>query len=253
MMKAATLESIVSIEPFEPPSLVTELGDLGSLNQQEKPRLVCERDLLLSSWLQRELPPRDYLLGNIMCTTSRWLIWGETGVGKTLFALDLAAAVASGKSFLGWEARGRPARVSYFDGELPAETFKERMHFMASRYGEELNLYGYNRDVLPDGQMPPFNTPEGEAWLWREIDAVRPDLVVFDSVMCLTTGAMSEEESWTPIKLPMRKLSRRRIAQVWLHHTGHDTKGFRDQDARMGNGHGGQSHERGRDWRNSCA
>jgi hypothetical protein len=226
-MKAATLELAVSIEPFEPPSMATELGDVGNLAQQEKPRLVSEHDLLLSSWLNRDLPPRDYLLGNVMCTTSRWLVWGETGVGKTLFALDLASAVASGGSFLGWEARGRPACVAYFDGELPAETFKERLQFIASRYGEDLNLYGYNRDDLHDGEMPPFNTPEGEDWLLRKIDAIHPDLVIFDSVMCLMTGTMSEEESWTPIKPLMRKLSGRRIAQVWLHHTGHDnSRGF---------------------------
>jgi hypothetical protein len=226
-MRAATLESAVSIEPFEPPSIATEIGCIGDLGQREKPRMVRERDLLLSSWLKRELPPRDYLLGSVMCTTSRWLVWGETGVGKTLFALDLAAAIASGEPFLDWEAGKRPARVAYFDGELPAETFKERLQFIASRYGEDLNLYGYNRDALRDGEMPAFNSPEGEAWLWREIDAVHPDLVIFDSVMCLMTGAMSEEESWTPIKPLMRKLSKRRIAQVWLHHTGHDTsRGF---------------------------
>jgi len=38
---------------------------------------------------------------------------------------------------------------------------------------------------------------------------------------------MSEEESWAPVKLLMRQLSARRIAQIWLHHAGHDaTKGF---------------------------
>jgi hypothetical protein len=47
--------------------------------------------------------------------------------------------------------------VLYFHGELPAETFKERMQFIASRYGADQKLYGYNRDVLPDGEMPPFN------------------------------------------------------------------------------------------------
>jgi hypothetical protein len=45
--------------------------------------------------------------------------------------------------------------------------------------------------------------------------------------MCLLTGSMAEEESWAPVKDLVRLLSARRIAQVWLHHTGHDaTKGF---------------------------
>jgi hypothetical protein len=185
------------------------------------------RDLLLSTWLSRQLPPRDFLLGNVLCTTSRWLIFGETGVGKTLFAVDLAGSVASGSSFLKWEGSGRSARVMYLDGEMPAETFKERMEIIAHRYGSDITLYGYNRDVLKEGDMPPLNTPEGEKWLWREIDLIKPDLIVFDSIMCLLTGSMSEEESWAPVKALVRKISSRRIAQVWLHHTGHDnSKGF---------------------------
>ncbi len=179
--------------------------------------------LLLSSWLKLDIPPRDYVLGHVLCTTSRWLIYGETGVGKTLVGLELAAAAASGKGFLNWPGSGIRRRVMYLDGELPAETFKERMELIAERYGADVGLYGYNRDVLDDGEMPALNTPEGDAWLMREIDSVDPDLIVFDSIMCLLTGSMAEEESWAPVKEMVRKISRRRIAQVWLHHTGHDT------------------------------
>jgi hypothetical protein len=184
-------------------------------------------DLLLSAWLNRDIPERDYLLGDVLCTTSRWLIFGETGVGKTLFAMDMFGAIAKGEGFLNWEGRGAARRAMYLDGELPAETFKERMQLIASRYGSDLTLYGYNRDVLPDGEMPPLNTPEGAAWLMREISIVKPDAIAFDSIMCLLAGAMSEEESWAPAKLLMRQISSKRIAQAWLHHTGHDaTRGF---------------------------
>ena len=75
--------------------------------------------------------------------------------------------------------------------------------------------------------MPPLNTPRGMAWLRREIKSVDPDAIVFDSIMCLLEGTMSEEESWAPIKAEIRKISGWRIAQIWLHHTGHDnSKGF---------------------------
>jgi hypothetical protein len=185
------------------------------------------KNLLLSAWLSRSLPPRDFLLGKLLCTTSRWLIFGETGVGKTLLGLEIAGGVSAGSSLLGWEGSGKPRRVMYLDGEMPAETFKDRMEFIARRYGSALKLYGYNRDVLKDDDMPPLNTPEGEKWLWQEIEAVKPDLIVFDAIMCLLVGSMSEEESWAPVKALVRKISSRRIAQVWLHHTGHDnTKSF---------------------------
>ncbi len=153
-------------------------------------------------------------------------MFGETGVGKTLLTLDMAAAIASGSPMLGWAGQ-RATRVMYLDGELPAETFKERMQLIAGRYGRDISLYGYNRDDLGDGQMPPLNEPKGEKWLMREIDEVKPELVVFDSIMALMDGVMGEEESWAPVKHLARKLTSRRMAQIWLHHTGHDkTKGF---------------------------
>jgi hypothetical protein len=179
--------------------------------------------LLLSSWVKRDIPPRDYMLGNVLCTTSRWLVYGETGVGKTLLGMDLAAATASGRGFLNWRESGIKRRAMYLDGELPQETFKERMVLIAERYGADVEIYGYSRDALEDGEMPPLNTPEGAKWLWREIQLVRPDVIVFDSIMCLLTGSMAEEESWEPVKAMARKISQQRIAQIWLHHTGHDT------------------------------
>jgi hypothetical protein len=182
--------------------------------------------LLVSTWLTLDLHPRDYLLGEVLCTTSRWLIFGETGIGKTLVTMDLGAAIAAGQSFLNWEGR-RPSRVMYLDGDLPSETFKERMELIAERYGPEISFWGYNRDVLRDDDMPPLNTPDGVTWLLREIEALSPDLIIFDAIMCLLAGSMSEEESWAPVKLLMRQLSARRIAQIWLHHAGHDaSKGF---------------------------
>ena len=47
--------------------------------------------LTVSAWLDKDIPERDFLLGGVMCTTSRWFIFGETGIGKTLIAMEMAA------------------------------------------------------------------------------------------------------------------------------------------------------------------
>ena len=93
----------------------------------------------------------------------------DTGVGKTLFALDFAFAAGAGVNFLGWEA-ARPARVMYLDGEMPAETLKERIVDAARIYGVDVEVFAYNRDRLTNNEMPPLNTPEGQEWLKREIE-----------------------------------------------------------------------------------
>jgi hypothetical protein len=188
------------------------------------------RQLLLSTWLSRKLPPRDWLFAGVLCTTSRWLIFGDTGVGKTLIALDIAGAAAAGQGFLGWTGSGKRVRVMYFDGEMPAETAKERLEIIAERYGSDLELWFYNRDVIDEDAMPPLNTEDGEKWLMGEVEAVKPDLIVFDNIMSLLIGSMNDPESWAPIILLIRRLSSKRIAQVWIHHTGHDTsRGYGDK------------------------
>ena len=198
-------------------------ADPSELTQDQLDGIALSHDvrqhLLLSAWLKRKLPPRDYLLGNVFCTTSRWLIFGDTGIGKTLFACPWRARWRRAIPSLRWEGR-RKARVMYLDGEMRAETFKERMQLLADEFGADLSLFGYNRDVLRPDEMQPLNTPEGAKWLWREIEAVQPDVIFFDSIMCLLAGTMGEEESWAPVKLLMRKISSNRIGQVWLHHTG---------------------------------
>ena len=177
--------------------------------------------LSTSAWLSKNIRERDYLLGSVICTTSRWMVYGQTGLGKTLFVMNIAAAMSVAANTMGWQGK-RKCTVMYLDGEMPAETFKERIEQVVALYGSDAQIYGYNRDDLDDEQMPPLNTPEGEAWLWKEIAIVKPDVIVFDSIMCLLGGDMKEEDSWEPVKTMIRRLTSMRIAQIWMHHAGHN-------------------------------
>jgi hypothetical protein len=200
-------------------------------SEGQKPELPPRPDranLTVSAWLDKDIPERDFLLGGVMCTTSRWFIFGETGIGKTLVAMEMAAAVAGAAAFLKWPGQRR-ARVMYLDGELPMETFKERMQLIADRHGKDIEFYGYNREDLGDDRLPPLNTEAGQAWLKREIAAIKPDLIVFDSIMCLLIGSMSEEATWMPVRPFVRWLSAQRIAQIWLHHANDLGKSFGDK------------------------
>lgn len=179
--------------------------------------------LSLSSWLARELPPQEKFLGEVLGRGSKMLVSGQTGVGKTNFGVSLAAAVAAGRGFAGWESSGVRRRVMYIDGEMGARAFKGRMVSAAQLYGSDLDLFGYNRGVEASGSMAPLDSPEGHAWLKAEVAALKPDLVVFDSIRFLTKGNIAEEETWTRVAPVVEWLVRQDVAQVWLHHTGHDT------------------------------
>jgi AAA domain len=186
--------------------------------------------LTAKAWAAKQLPPRDFLMGTALSTTSRWMIIGDTGVGKTLFGMAMAMGVAGNCKVLNWEPGDRQRRVMYIDGDLPAETFQERIKLALALYGAAgVEFYGYNLDELDrnNQSFEPFNTPEGRAWLEREIERVQPDLIIFDSVMCLTLNAMADDRAWQPVSELIGWLTSRRIAQIWIHHTGHDpNRGF---------------------------
>jgi hypothetical protein len=186
--------------------------------------------LTAEAWAAKKLPPRDHLLGTLLSTTSRWMVQADTGTGKTLLVMAIAMAVAANRQMLNWASCGRPRRVMYIDGDLPAETCQDRVKLGFALYGAAgVEFYAYNLDELErEGKgFEPFNTAAGRAWLEREIERVEPDLIVFDSVMCLTVDAMTDDRSWRPVAELMGWLTGRRIAQIWVHHTGHDpNRGF---------------------------
>jgi hypothetical protein len=188
------------------------LGFAGSAN----------RAFTLAEWLKRELPKPDYLLGNLLSTTSRILAYAPTGIGKTMFAMGLSMAAAHGNGFLHW-AGIRPARTLFIDGEMPRELLQERLRDESQRLGAvPENFRALSKEDCDS--MGPLNTPEGQQFVDGIIDSDGgTDFVVFDNNMSLLAGNQKDEESWQQILPWVLNLTRRRIGQMWIHHTGHDT------------------------------
>ncbi len=202
--------------------------------------------LSAEQWLKRDFPEPEPLLGDLIVAGVRMFLVGSTGLGKTLLGFGMAVAMASGAAFLHWQAR-RPVRVLYIDGEMPGALIRQRLRDAVRRPGvPELGgrLTIFARDMEDEiaaqfptvGRFQPLNTEAGINWLLAFIDALGGvDIVAFDNVMSLLEGVQKEEETWSGALPLVDKLSRRRIAQVWLDHTGHNaarqygtsTKGWR--------------------------
>jgi AAA domain-containing protein len=185
--------------------------------------------LSLLGWLERDVKPPDRLMGEWLTTTSRVEVVAPTGLGKTNLALAIAAFAASGRDFLHWRGSGRPRRVLYVDGEMSERLMHGRLQDAVRRLLGEIpdTLFILSREDFPDN-MRPLNTEEGQKFIEAAIDAVGGvDLVVFDNIQALCVGIMKEEESWGPVVPWIRDLTRWRIGQIWIHHTGHnETHGY---------------------------
>ena len=183
--------------------------------------------LTITEWRARVLPPIDPIMGEMLSTTTRAILHANTGIGKTHFGMDIFGHAAAGKNFLHWRC-DRPRRMLYIDGEMSRDLFKERLEDMVQRLGEEPPSFaGFNREDVPD--FAPLNTREGQAAFWKLVEEVERrvggplDAVSFDNIMTLIVGDMKEEDAWRDTLPLIHEITRRRIGQQWIHHTGHDT------------------------------
>jgi hypothetical protein len=191
--------------------------------------------LSVSAWLERQTPPADRLLGDLITTSTRTFLVGRTGLGKTNLAMGAAVGISSGAGLLHWRS-DRPGRVLYIDGEMPAELIRDRLRDAIRRAGVEVpagNLLIYARDLEDEfatrfptlGRMPPLNSEAGMNWLLALLDAIGGvDLIIFDNVMSLIAGDQKDEIAWAETLPLVQALTSRRIGQLWLDHTGHNTE-----------------------------
>jgi len=186
--------------------------------------------LTAGEWLERDLPPPDFILGSWLTTTSRAIMNAPTGLGKTNLALALSAHMAAGKDFLHWKVP-RPSRVLFVDGEMSRRLLKQRLQEAVHRLGvHPTGLHLLSHEDIPN--FPPLNTHAGTRILFQAVEKIKAergalDLVVSDNVMSLVAGSMKDEEAWQETLPLILILTTQRIGQLWVHHTGHDeTKGY---------------------------
>jgi putative DNA primase/helicase len=119
-------------------------------------------------------PAPEAILGPILSRGSQCLVYGPPGVGKSMVALGIAHAAATGDSFLGWHAP-RPHRVLYLDGyTAPAEMKRRLMLFGPPPASLQFSLANATGSALD------LTALESQALLmagWR-----RPELVVVDDL-----------------------------------------------------------------------
>ena len=177
--------------------------------------------LSVAEWLSRDLPKPDFILGKWLTTTTRSMLYAPTGIGKTLFALGVARGVSTAQGFLHWRCE-RKARVLFVDGEMARRVMKDRIAAEVAR-GSIVpdTMFVLSHEDVPS--FKPLNTKEGKEFIDAEIERIGGvDLIIFDNIMSLIAGDMKEEESWRQTLPWVRRLTKRSIGQLWLHHTGHD-------------------------------
>jgi putative DNA primase/helicase len=171
--------------------------------------------------LAREFPPREWLLEPAIPSQGLVLLYGPRGQGKTLVAMGIAYAVASGGEFLKFKAT-KTRKVLYVDGEMPAVAMQDRCAALVDTNSLEPPTPEHLLFITPDIQekpIPDLSTAEGQREIERHLEGV--ELLILDNLSCLCRyGRENEGESWLPVQEWMLSLRKRGISVLFIHHAG---------------------------------
>ncbi len=172
------------------------------------------------AFLAMTFPPRNLLLAPWLPEKGLAMIAAPRGLGKTYLALNIAFAVASGGSFLCWQATAA-RRVLYVDGEMPAVTLQDRLARILAHSKADLEpgaLAFLAADQCEFG-LPDLATYEGQAALRPRLDPF--DLVILDNLSTLCrSGRENEAESWDKVQSFALALRRANKSILFVHHSG---------------------------------
>src|SRR5689334_11550743 len=187
------------------------------INNQYHERMTnANPPLMLSAaeLLAADIAPRRDLLAPLLSANSAALVYGPGGIGKSLFALSLAWAVAAGGSFLGWKSP-RPHRVLYVDGEMGVAAVRERLALLGPPPAG-LAIMAHDLGHGPDGG--PLDLSE-DAGIERMMAAWNsPQLVVLDTLSSLVALHSGDADRWARVQRFLLHQRRRRRAVLLVHH-----------------------------------
>lgn len=179
------------------------------------------RSLTASEFVKLEVPPRRYVIAPFLPERGLIEVYARTGVGKTTFAIALALAAASGKSFQNWSVK-RPWRVLYIDGEMSTNEMQERVKATSKYFSlephEVTNLRLICRDREETG-LPDIGNETGQEWFERDVEW--SDVIFLDNISCLWwSGRENDADAWSVIQQWLLRLRAAGKSVVMLHHSG---------------------------------
>lgn len=144
-----------------------------------------------------------------------WLIdgiWMDSAIGyiigppksfKSFFALELAFALATGKSFMGEFTIPSPRTVLLIQQESSKAAFKERVLRATNIYGAADNLY------LISNRPYNLEDPKGFEKLRLEIEAYKPALTILDPFASFIRGNENSQQDMQKLVQNLRDLRNR--------------------------------------------
>jgi hypothetical protein len=170
----------------------------------------------------------EWLAGAFVEEAQQVALVGAGKVGKSLFSLDWAAAVAGGRPFLGDAAR-EPLDVLYVDQENGHRDLRRRVRALGLAPSDLARLHYLSFPVYP-----PLDTEAGGAALMADVQRFGARVVFLDTISRMISGNENDSETWLALyRCTLKPLKAAEVAVIRLDHTGKDAeKGARGSSAK---------------------
>jgi hypothetical protein len=161
----------------------------------------------------------DWLVPDFIARGQSYSLVSPAKAGKSLLMLDVAAAIAAGRSAFGHPA-GRPVRVLYVDLENSRDDLAERLRDMG--YGpSDLDALRY----LSFPTLPPLDGPAGGRDIVEVAEHHDAALVVIDTIGRVVAGEENSADTYRNLyRHSLSPLKAQRRAVIRLDHRGKDAK-----------------------------
>jgi RecA-family ATPase len=165
-----------------------------------------------------ETTAEDYVIEPLIAAGRQTAIYSVAKAGKSLLALDVVAAAATGRSILGQPAKP-PIRIVYIDLEMTEDDLRERLGDLG--YGSDDDLSNIAYYQLPS--LPPLDTDLGGDILTGIAEAHRADVVFIDTMARAVRGEENSADTYRNFyRHTGLRLKALRIALARLDHMGKD-------------------------------
>jgi predicted ATP-dependent serine protease len=150
-----------------------------------------------------------WLIDRLIPERAVTLLCGDSGVGKSTFALALAGSIARGKAFLGRATQQRG--VLYVDRENPLSVVRERLQRLGIEKTPALVAWGLWVKPMPEGPTAPSIV---------QFASVHQPLIVFDSLIGFHPGSEQDASETRRHMQAYIALASAGASVIVLHHTG---------------------------------
>ena len=156
-------------------------------------------------------------------------IYAATGVGKTLFTMNVAYSIANGGSFLKYSAP-LPRKVLYIDGEMAFNQVHSRFINIVKEQGEL--FFPENWCLLTPDKVLPFRLPKicdsiGQDFYNKFIEREKIAVLVIDNLSMLSAIDENKSEDWKPVQDWLLYLRSKGLSIIIVHHAGKNKEGYR--------------------------